>query len=1315
MGYLLTLFAGTQRSIDVLIRYSPAVAQSIVSSILRFPTRGNYNVTINGFNFGTVNRGRDAAASAANVRVFFYSSLYGTGILLPTTNVRRVNARQIVALVPADGGGGGNVYIRVVVAGITGDSAAAIFSFDAPTITEVYSVTVFQNPIAPICTLVNNEYYDNVANVTLSNVTNVCTTVTELSTVRIPVADPRIYVPVAGAVALYGGFTNQTPHTVYGPTKASYSYITIMGTNFGTYLSTVTCALMSWSNRGATVRSPRCNQLEDFYGEGEILASSIVSWTHEKVVFAVPQGSGLKEIDVSVRGQTINLGRTSPLRPMFQYSAPQIQARFPLLVDTNGGPEVTLIGFNFGPTLIDTVNAPVLTTTPITPSNWNDAAFEFPFAQNAATPIVPTSVVVIDFGNRCVSSAKLLNGQPHPLVSSCLHLVNSVTHNTIKFIAPPGVGLNRPVSVSIIDGAGVVTSSKVNISYLAPVITRMSPSIILIDDGAGAPTTTTIVGHQFGPELPDASSPAFLAVSVVLSSQEPPSRLLDANNVLCQTVQRLPDGPPPLLENNLLCGVNAKTTTVGRKTVQVTIAGQQGFAPGLSIPSRGLLIGCKQGYYGNPNITGAQTCTACPSIGAFCRGFDGVTHNMPQAYPGFYNLGALSASSGVNCPITTAPGNICIVPCFNPDACLGSSPSGANTCAPGYTDGSTGLCASCASGFFRNGGMCTICPAGGQAILVFYAIFCLAVIAGAYVLQQKSIMIGSASIGILFMQVIAMLSYSAVAWPTMLKQLFLVLSAAFLDVQVVTPDCYIPNVTFRSEFIGILLLPIAVFAILLLLHVFVLAYKVISLRPKKTWNSHLPVMVSTSLTMMFFLYIYETRTTLEVFNCRALPGLPGSSGKFLAVTGEPCGFTSIAPYVAAAIAGLVVYVAGYFIFNAIFLYRNAEKMMEDQLLRAKGVGDDRLTNPNAFTLRQTYGRMYYQFKPDYFWWQLIVLLRLFFIAFVPVIFNSSGTYQMAVCALVLMIAYGLQTTFNPYLCGANREAVLRLHSVQVFTSAVHARLEANIKSIETRGRKKVHKNVLDFNGKVDHKALLGALTGFLGDYNTLEAVLLFCAFFVALMGTIYDGDLVNAYPQTHNAVTALIILVVVVALAYWVAVLSTELYTWLTMKQREESLMKRAASKRGSKKSLDFDDEISASPSSKSLRKMTPDKQFNAGSVEAAVNPLFTSANTMPAAFASSPSATLDVAQVQELVNAMQNFDQPPPQETWSILQSAIAEMAAQSIATASKAQQLESELKDVKAQALRGDGGQQKSTFAPTAATTASDSLSAYKSSRRL
>ena len=90
-----------------------------------------------------------------------------------------------------------------------------------------------------------------------------------------------------------------------------------------------------------------------------------------------------------------------------------------------------------------------------------------------------------------------------------------------------------------------------------------------------------------------------------------------------------------------------------------------------------------------------------------------------------------------------------------------------------------------------------------------------------------------------------------------------------------------------------------------------------------------------------------------------------------------------------AVVALFVYVLGYPALLATHLWRNRELCMEDQLLRAKGVGDDRLTNPHGYEFRRRYSRSYYQFKPDCFFWILFILFRKFCIAATSAPSNTS--------------------------------------------------------------------------------------------------------------------------------------------------------------------------------------------------------------------------------------------------------------------------------------------------------------------------------------
>lgn len=109
-----------------------------------------------------------------------------------------------------------------------------------------------------------------------------------------------------------------------------------------------------------------------------------------------------------------------------------------------------------------------------------------------------------------------------------------------------------------------------------------------------------------------------------------------------------------------------------------------------------------------------------------------------------------------------------------------------------------------------------------------------------------------------------------------------------------------------------------------------------------------------------------------------------------------------------AILGIVVYVMGYPAFLVQLFWRRRALIIEDQLLRAMGTGWDKLSNPHALWLRRSYGRAYYQFKPNHYYWVLAIVGRKFGIAAVALMFRLNSSLQLAMVVLVLFLAYAAQ-------------------------------------------------------------------------------------------------------------------------------------------------------------------------------------------------------------------------------------------------------------------------------------------------------------------
>jgi hypothetical protein len=161
---------------------------------------------------------------------------------------------------------------------------------------------------------------------------------------------------------------------------------------------------------------------------------------------------------------------------------------------------------------------------------------------------------------------------------------------------------------------------------------------------------------------------------------------------------------------------------------------------------------------------------------------------------------------------------------------------------------------------------------------------------------------------------------------------------------------------------------------------------------------------------------------------------------------------------------------------------------------------------------------------------------------------------MAACLLIMFLAYSAQMMFRPYMNAGEYEAVLKAHVEASFSNATHARIRAQITNIETRGRKKVRKNLLTFEGKVDRGALLGLLTSWLFNYNTIEQLMLFCAVVVCLMGIMYQANENYSYAGATDGVTAVVMITIIFAIIYYFTVLFTE----MAILYNEDNALKKA-------------------------------------------------------------------------------------------------------------------------------------------------------------
>jgi hypothetical protein len=235
----------------------------------------------------------------------------------------------------------------------------------------------------------------------------------------------------------------------------------------------------------------------------------------------------------------------------------------------------------------------------------------------------------------------------------------------------------------------------------------------------------------------------------------------------------------------------------------------------------------------------------------------------------------------------------------------------------------------------------------------------------AHQLNNKNINLALISIGTDWAQIVAMFARTRIAWPQLVKDLFLLLSAFNFNLELIAPECAIPNVTYAGKWLFVEGMPLFAWSVLIMVFLWRSFVKVciLGVEKKKRYN-HAHVVVATGVVVQRVLYLYMTRSTLDVFNCSPTdPPDYDKDGKMILYMAwnlsikcnEPGGtHLFLLPF---AIVALAIYVVGLPVLSLWWLWKNKAVIKYDQLLRAQIAGDDKATNPH-YAFRRTYKALY---------------------------------------------------------------------------------------------------------------------------------------------------------------------------------------------------------------------------------------------------------------------------------------------------------------------------------------------------------------------
>ena len=295
-------------------------------------------------------------------------------------------------------------------------------------------------------------------------------------------------------------------------------------------------------------------------------------------------------------------------------------------------------------------------------------------------------------------------------------------------------------------------------------------------------------------------------------------------------------------------------------------------------------------------------------------------------------------------------------------------------------------------------------------------------------LNEKNVSLGILSIGIDYFQVLAVFATANVEWPSSLVWVFNAVSSINLNIDVVAPECYNDvSIPYRTKWILITALPVIMVFVLTVVFGIYAGYLYFVKHRKRGFQEPLYKAFAFFLMCFYYSYLMLSNNTLAVFNCQ--PSEPSDGYRYMAAVGTDGGRCykegsmqqELEPW---AILAFIVYSVGFPVFIGFMLYTNKQKAISDQLMKASG---KTFSDAEAFSVlkfRMIFRRMYYQFKPQYYYWILWILARKFALSVSAIIFRENVVFLLALYLLVLFTSYTLEVRYLPYMSTSEYEQVL---------------------------------------------------------------------------------------------------------------------------------------------------------------------------------------------------------------------------------------------------------------------------------------------------
>ncbi|KAJ3433709.1 repeat outer membrane protein [Anaeramoeba flamelloides] len=436
---------------------------------------------------------------------------------------------------------------------------------------------------------------------------------------------------------------------------------------------------------------------------------------------------------------------------------------------------------------------------------------------------------------------------------------------------------------------------------------------------------------------------------------------------------------------------------------------------------------CNIDYYGN----NGGICTKCPTGGVCTK----IGLEYPEADFGYWHSDVDPTD---------------LRECLTDYACPGGAVNKCNTTL-GYKGE---VCSECTNEFYKLEDECEKCPENQAAriVLIFLALFII--LGFGFVLAQKARnYFGSFTIGLSFLQIISIMYKLDLKWPSNLKSTFKFASIFNFNIEFLAVDCTV-KFNFKQKWLTIMFTPFIFLGLLLFILVVTYlqslfvekyGYKLFNKYPNlfrepstSTDNIFIyPILwiryqfsrilthgfseqerkdlfnnlINAYSILLSLLYLFIALTIFEFFDCTQI----GTTNKYF-LDSDPsllCFEGWWWKYFPVAIFFGVLYILGIVLLLSWALWYYSKKIDE-------------------VTFNKRFGLLCVRYTKDYYFWEILVMLRKLFLVVFDVFLTLHPMPQVILCIVILFIALILQYEVNPY--SGNKNNTLEL--VLLFVSEI---------------------------------------------------------------------------------------------------------------------------------------------------------------------------------------------------------------------------------------------------------------------------------------